>query len=92
MFRKTGTPILGIIENMSYYLCPHCGERADIFGHEGAKEAAQGLGISFLGEIPLQLSIRRGADIGALLVVSYPQDKCALIYEEIARKIIDQLF
>ena len=92
MFKKTGVPILGIVENMSYYICPHCGERADIFGHEGAQATARNLGVPFLGEIPLLPAIRRGADMGAPIVVSRPQDACSLAYDEIAQKIIAQLF
>jgi ATP-binding protein involved in chromosome partitioning len=64
MFQKLNVPILGIVENMSYYLCPKCGNREDIFGHGGAREAAKKLNFAFLGEIPLDLSIREQSDAG----------------------------
>ncbi len=64
MFQKLSVPILGLIENMSYYVCPHCGQRDDIFGHGGAREAARRLGFPFLGEIPLDPSIRVQSDGG----------------------------
>lgn len=64
MFQKLNVPVLGIIENMSFFKCPHCGEREDIFGHGGAREAAQRLGFPFLGEIPLDSRIRAQSDAG----------------------------
>ncbi len=64
MFQKLKVPILGVIENMSYYVCPHCGEREDIFGHGGARAAAAKLGFPFLGEIPLDVAIRVHSDSG----------------------------
>ncbi|HZP01782.1 MAG TPA: Mrp/NBP35 family ATP-binding protein, partial [Terriglobia bacterium] len=64
MFQKLNVPILGIVENMSYYVCPHCGHRDDIFGHGGAREAAKKLGFPFLGEIPLDPRIRIQSDDG----------------------------
>ena len=62
MFRKVAVPVLGIVENMSYFLCPHCGERSEIFGHGGAREEAEKLGVPFLGEVPLHLDIRTTSD------------------------------
>jgi ATP-binding protein involved in chromosome partitioning len=64
MFQKLNVPILGIVENMSYFVCPHCGQREDIFGHGGAREAAHKLGLPFLGEIPLDPVIRVQSDKG----------------------------
>jgi ATP-binding protein involved in chromosome partitioning len=64
MFQQTKVPILGIVENMSTYVCPHCGERDDLFGHGGARGAAEAMKIPFLGEIPLDAAIRRYADEG----------------------------
>jgi ATP-binding protein involved in chromosome partitioning len=64
MFRKLNTPVLGILENMSYYQCPHCGERDDIFGHGGVRQASSQLGYPFLGEIPLSSVIRERSDRG----------------------------
>ena len=64
MFRKVDVPVLGIIENMSYFLCPHCGERSDIFNHGGARKAAEAMGVDFLGEVPLDMAIRETSDAG----------------------------
>lgn len=64
MFQQVHTPILGIVENMSWYVCPHCGERTEIFSHGGAKTAAEALQVSFLGEIPMELEVRVGGDEG----------------------------
>ena len=64
MFQQVNTPILGIVENMSWYVCPHCGERTEIFSHGGAKTAAEALQVSFLGEIPMELEVRVGGDEG----------------------------
>ena len=64
MFQKTNVPILGVIENMSYFTCPHCQGRSEIFAHGGARHEAERLGVPFLGEVPLALSIREQADSG----------------------------
>jgi len=64
MFRKVDVPVLGIVENMSYFLCPHCGERSNIFSHGGARREADKLGMEFLGEIPLDMAIRETSDGG----------------------------
>ena len=69
MFRKVAVPVLGIVENMSFFLCPHCGERSEIFGHGGAREEAEKLGVPFLGEVPLHLDIRTTSDSGHPIVV-----------------------
>mgnify|MGYP002922776704 FL=1 len=91
MFKKVDVPILGIIENMSYYLCEKCGHRADIFGHEGARKTAEKLGEKFLGEIPLHLSIRENADNGTPIVFADPDSPHTKAYEEIAAKIAGEL-
>ena len=91
MFKKTGTPILGIIENMSYFICPCCGERSDIFGHEGAKQTAEKMGETFLGEIPLDMAIRQNADKGTPIVVSVPDSPYSQAYLDIAKKIIQRI-
>lgn len=87
MFKRVDVPILGIIENMSYYLCEKCGHRADIFGHAGAKKTAEEMGETFLGEIPLHLSIREYADQGTPIVYAEPQSAYTKAYLEIAEKI-----
>lgn len=91
MFKRTDVPILGIIENMSYYLCEKCGHRADIFGHEGARKTAENLGETFLGEIPLHLSIRENADAGTPIVAAQPDSPHTKAYEEIAARVIEKL-
>ncbi len=77
MFRKVDVPVLGIIENMSYFLCPHCGERSDIFTHGGARREAERLGTDFLGEVPLDMAIRETSDDGRPITVSQPDSPYA---------------
>lgn len=91
MFKKIGTPILGIVENMSCFICPHCGKRTDIFGFDGAKETAVRLGENFLGDIPLDTAIRAGADNGAPIVAASPDSSHSKAYEQIAHKILAQI-
>ncbi|MEP0339370.1 MAG: Mrp/NBP35 family ATP-binding protein [Alphaproteobacteria bacterium] len=87
MFRKVDVPVFGIIENMSYFSCPHCGERSEIFSHGGARKEAERLGVDFLGEVPLHIDIRTTADGGHPIVVSMPEGEHALKYREIARDV-----
>jgi ATP-binding protein involved in chromosome partitioning len=91
MFRKTDVPVLGIIENMSYFLCPSCGERSDIFGHGGAAQEAARLGIPFLGEIPLHMDIRTKSDEGRPIVASQPESTHAQIFRDLAARAWDEL-
>lgn len=91
MFKKVNVPILGLVENMSYYICEHCGHRADIFGHDGAKKTAEKMGESFLGEIPLHYSIRENADNGTPIVFAAPDSEYTKAYEAIAQKIKSKL-
>ena len=91
MFRKVAVPVLGFVENMSFYLCPHCGERSEIFGHGGAREEAEKLGVPFLGEVPLHLDIRTTSDSGHPIVVAQPDSVHAQIYKNIAGRVWKQL-
>jgi ATP-binding protein involved in chromosome partitioning len=87
MFQKVDVPVLGIIENMSYFLCPHCGERSDIFSHGGARREAERLGCDFLGEVPLDLAIRETSDDGNPITVSDPGSPHAQLFRDIAAKV-----
>jgi ATP-binding protein involved in chromosome partitioning len=80
-------PVLGIIENMSYFLCPHCGERTEVFGHGGAQAAASELGLEFLGEIPLNPRLREGSDSGVPVVSADPDSAESQAFMEIARRV-----
>jgi ATP-binding protein involved in chromosome partitioning len=91
MFKKVNVPVLGIVENMSYFQCPHCGTKSDIFGHGGARHEAERLGVPFLGEVPLHMSIRATSDAGNPVVVSEPDGPHAAIYRAIGAKVRDQL-
>ena len=91
MFRKVAVPVLGIVENMSYFLCPKCGERSEIFGHGGAREEAEKLGVPFLGEIPLHLDIRTTSDSGHPIVVDQPDSPHTQAYKNIAGRVWKQL-
>ncbi len=91
MFRKVDVPVLGFIENMSYFLCPHCGQRSDIFSHGGARKEAEKLGVEFLGEIPLDISIRETSDGGKPIVLSQPDSPNAKVYKQIATRLWEKL-
>jgi ATP-binding protein involved in chromosome partitioning len=91
MFKRVDVPVLGIVENMSYYICPSCGDRAHIFGHGGARETAQKLGVDFLGEIPLDLAIRETSDQGRPIVVSDPDSPHAKSFLDIATKVATKI-
>jgi ATP-binding protein involved in chromosome partitioning len=87
MFRKVDVPVLGLIENMSYFLCPKCGERSEIFGHGGAEREAQKLGLTFLGGIPLHMEIRELSDSGKPITANAPDGPEAQIYRDIAAAV-----
>jgi ATP-binding protein involved in chromosome partitioning len=87
MFEKLDVPVLGIIENMSYFLCPHCGERTEVFGHGGAQAAASELGLEFLGEIPLNPRLREGSDSGVPVVSADPDSAESQAFMEIAKRV-----
>lgn len=91
MYRKVEVPVLGIIENMSYYVCPNCGNREDVFSHGGAHRTAEELNCEFLGEIPLDIKIRETSDAGAPIVVTDPDSPHSKAYAAIAQKLWNTL-
>ncbi len=91
MFRKVNVPVLGIIENMSYYICRHCGEREEIFGHGGGKKTAGMLGVPFLGEVPIDPKVVIGGDTGQPIVASDPDAPASLAFKELARQVVQQV-
>lgn len=91
MFARVSVPILGIIENMSFFLCPSCGTRSDIFGHGGAEQEAEKLGVPFLGAVPLHMAIRETSDAGRPVVSSEPDSPHARIFRDIAQQVWAQL-
>jgi ATP-binding protein involved in chromosome partitioning len=91
MFEKTRVPVLGLVENMSFYCCPNCGHRADIFGHGGARIEAARLGTEFLGEIPLQLDIRMAADAGTPIAALSPDSDAAKAYGALAARVWEKV-
>jgi ATP-binding protein involved in chromosome partitioning len=91
MFRRVNVPVLGIVENMSTFICPHCGTRSDIFGHGGARHEAERLGVPFLGEVPLDIAIRENSDAGKPVVAIFPDGPLAKAYRDIAARVRDSL-
>jgi ATP-binding protein involved in chromosome partitioning len=91
MFQKVNVPLLGIIENMSYFLCGHCNHRTDIFSHGGGERAAEKLGVPFLGNIPIDPAIRAGGDNGQPITVADPDSPQAKAFRDIAAKLIEAL-
>jgi ATP-binding protein involved in chromosome partitioning len=87
MFKRVEVPVLGIVENMSTFICPHCGGRSDIFGHGGARAEAERLAVPFLGEVPLTMAIREKSDAGLPIVATDPASAVAGIYRSIAEKV-----
>jgi ATP-binding protein involved in chromosome partitioning len=91
MFKRVNVPVLGIVENMSYFLCPSCGSRSDIFGYGGARKEAERQGVPFLGEVPLHMTIREKSDSGLPVVATEPDGPHAKIYRDIAAKVLEQI-
>jgi ATP-binding protein involved in chromosome partitioning len=91
MFARVNVPVLGIVENMSYFLCPQCGTRSDIFGHGGARREAERLGVPFLGEVPLAMTIRETSDAGRPVVATDPDSPHAQAFRAIAAAVRDRL-
>ncbi|NQV21150.1 MAG: Mrp/NBP35 family ATP-binding protein, partial [Rhodospirillales bacterium] len=91
MFNKVKVPVFGMIENMSYFLCPHCNERSDIFGHGGARETAKELDLDFLGEVPLHIDIRETSDAGTPIVATRPDSKESQAYLDVGKLVGDKI-
>lgn len=91
MFRKVEVPVLGVVENMSYFVCPHCNERTEVFDHGGGKKASEKFNVPFLGEIPLDIKIRIGGDRGTPIVVSEPESPVSMAFTRLADQVISQL-
>ncbi|EFC43381.1 predicted protein [Naegleria gruberi] len=91
MFRKLNVPILGVVENMSYFKCSNCGHKDHIFGHDGAKLTAENMGLNFIGEIPLHTQIRETSDSGRPVVISDPKSDRAASFLQIARNVVAEL-
>ena len=91
MFRQLRVPVLGVIENMSHFVCGHCGQRTDIFGHGGGQAMAEQMGIPFLGEIPIDTTVRLGSDEGRPIVIGAPESAAALAFRNVARQAAAQI-
>ena len=91
MFGQVKVPLIGVVENMSYFVCPHCGGRTDVFSHGGARKEAEKLGVPFLGEVPLDIAIRAHSDDGRPVVASMPESPQANALLEIARRVAETL-
>jgi ATP-binding protein involved in chromosome partitioning len=91
MFRRVNVPVLGIVENMSTFICPNCGARSDIFGHGGARHEAERLNVRFLGEVPLAMDIRERSDAGAPVVAAEPEGEHAKVFRAIAAQVRDSV-
>jgi ATP-binding protein involved in chromosome partitioning len=88
MFRKLNVPVLGVVENMSYLICPHCKSEVDIFSKGGGKRMSQKFDVPFLGEIPIDPEIRKGGDEGHPIILSNPESPAAKAFMEIAQKVL----
>ncbi len=91
MFNEVGTPVLGVIENMSYYLCRKCGHRHEIFAHGGGRRMAEEMGLPFLGEIPIVRELREGGDTARPIVVTFPDHPVSIAFKSIAAKVLEQV-
>ncbi len=91
MFRQLNIPVLGVVENMSYFVCGHCQERTEIFGHGGGARMAEELGIPFLGEVPIDTRVRSGGDEGQPIVVAAPDTPAAGAFRKVARRVAAQI-
>ena len=91
MFRQLNIPILGVVENMSYFVCGHCDGRTEIFGHGGGARMAEDLGIPFLGEVPIDTRVRSGGDEGRPIMIAAPEAPAAQAFAAVAGKVAAQI-
>jgi ATP-binding protein involved in chromosome partitioning len=91
MFRQLNIPILGVVENMSYFVCGHCDGRTEIFGHGGGARMAEDLGIPFLGEVPIDTRVRSGGDEGTPIVAAAPDSPAAQAFSDVASRVAAQV-
>jgi ATP-binding protein involved in chromosome partitioning len=91
MFEQVHVPVLGIVENMSLFICPHCGKRTDIFGHGGGQKTSRDLGVPFLGEVPLDPEVVVGGDTGSPIVVRNPDSPATRAYVDLAERVAGAL-
>ncbi|MFQ5825429.1 MAG: Mrp/NBP35 family ATP-binding protein, partial [bacterium] len=91
MFRKVEVPVLGVVENMSYFVCPHCNERTEIFDHGGGKKASEKFNVPFLGEIPLETKVRIGSDQGTPIVIAEPDSPVTTAFNNLAESVMTQI-
>jgi ATP-binding protein involved in chromosome partitioning len=91
MYRKVNIPVLGVIENMSYFVCGHCDERTEIFGRGGGAKMAEDMGLKFLGEVPIDTRVRSGGDEGTPIVMAAPEAPAALAFTEVAKRVAAQI-
>jgi ATP-binding protein involved in chromosome partitioning len=89
MFQQLNAPVLGVIENMSYHVCPDCGDRAELFDHGGGQRMAQQFDIAFLGEIPLVRAVREAGDNGTPLMAAQPDHPQSLAFRALAQRVVD---
>jgi ATP-binding protein involved in chromosome partitioning len=91
MFKQVQVPLLGVVENMSYFVCPHCGERTEIFSHGGARHEAEALGVPFLGETPLDIAVRTHSDEGTPVTATLPDSPQAAAFMTVAQAVAETL-
>jgi ATP-binding protein involved in chromosome partitioning len=88
MFRQVRVELLGMVENMSYLVCPHCQKRVDVFSYGGGRRTAEQMGVNFLGEVPLDPEVRVGGDMGESVALRAPDDPHAAAFYELARNVV----
>jgi ATP-binding protein involved in chromosome partitioning len=88
MFRQVHCPLLGVVENMSYFVCPDCGERDELFGHGGGERMAVQEHMDLLARIPIQTELRQAGDEGTPLVVKDPSHPASIAFKELAKRVV----